>query len=64
MKKQKRINILKITGAIAILLNIATIYINANRNININILCIFSIFINYLYIATPIKRTIKKGGKK
>ena len=61
-KKNKKINILKVTGAITILL--AIYIIHTSGNVRINMLCIFSIFINYLYIATPITRKVKKGGKK
>ena len=60
MKKQK-INILKITGAISIILAIYIIY--KNISYNINILCLTCIFINYLYITTPIKRKVKRGLK-
>lgn len=65
MKKQKtkkRINILKITGAISIIL--AIYIISKNINFKINIACLVCICINYLYIATPIKRKVKKGVKK
>ena len=65
MKKQKtkkKVNYLKISGAITILLAIYTIY--KNISININILCLTCIIINYLYIATPIKRKVKKEVKR
>lgn len=60
MKKQKT-NILKITGVITSLL--AIYIICKNINCNINILCLTCIFINYLYITTPIKRKTKRGLK-
>ena len=64
MKKQKtkKINIIKVTGAISIILAIYIIHKNISYRINIACLC--CIIINYLYIACPITRKVKKGGKK
>ena len=60
MKKQ-RINILKVSGLITSIMAIYIIY--KNISCNINILCLTCIFINYLYITTPIKRKSKRGLK-
>ena len=62
MKKTKRLNLLKVTGAITILM--AIYIIHKNISYRINILCLGCIIINYLYIACPITRKVKKGGKK
>lgn len=65
MKKQKtkkrKINLLKVSGLITSILAIYIIY--KNISYNINIACLACIFINYLYIMTPIKRKAKRGLK-
>lgn len=62
MKKTKKLNLLKVTGAITILMAIYIIHKNISYRINIT--CLGCIIINYLYIMCPIKRKVKKGSGK